>query len=86
MAPAALVMICVAVLPLLDYSFHAIFSLDKVFWVGTDWFDMIVTTPRFWASLGRSAFFSTLALGIKLPRGFAIALIRRKIGPRGAQP
>ena len=87
MLPAALVMIFVAVLPLLavlNYSFHDIFSLDKVFWVGTDWYEMIVVTPRFWASLGRSALFSTLALGIQLPLGIAIALMLRKIGPRGA--
>ena len=54
MLPAAAVMVFVAVLPLLavlNYSFHDIFSLDKVFWVGTDWYEMIVATPRFWASL-----------------------------------
>ncbi len=85
--PAACVMIFVAVLPLLavlNYSFHDIFSLNKVFWVGTDWYAMIVSTPRFWFSLGRSALFSTLALTIQLPLGIAIALMLRKIGPRGA--
>ena len=87
MLPAACVMIFVAVLPLLavlNYSFHDIFSLDKVFWVGTDWYAMIVSTPRFWASLGRSALFSTLAITIQLPLGIAIALMLRKIGQRGA--
>ena len=49
MLPAAAVMVFVAVLPLLavlNYSFHDIFSLDKVFWVGTDWYEMIVATQR----------------------------------------
>ena len=87
MLPAACVMIFVAVLPLLavlNYSFHDIFSLDRVFWVGTDWYSMIVTTPRFWASLGRSALFSVLALAVQLPLGIGIALMLRKLGPRGA--
>ena len=87
MMPAAAVMVFVAVLPLLavlNYSFHDIFSLDKVFWVGTDWYEMIVATPRFWASLGRSALFSTLAISVQIPLGIAIALMLRKVGPRGA--
>lgn len=87
MLPAAAVMVFVAVLPLLavlNYSFHDIFSLDKVFWVGTDWYEMIVATPRFWASLGRSALFSTLAISVQIPLGIAIALMLRKVGPRGA--
>ena len=87
MLPAAAVMIFVAVLPLLavlNYSFHDIFSLDKVFWVGTDWYEMIVATPRFWASLGRSTLFSTLAIIVQIPLGIAIALMLRKVGPRGA--
>ncbi len=87
MLPAAAVMVFVAVLPLLavlNYSFHDIFSLDKVFWVGTDWYEMIVATPRFWASLGRSTLFSTLAISVQIPLGIAIALMLRKVGPRGA--
>ena len=87
MLPAAAVMVFVAVLPLLavlNYSFPDNFSLDKVFWVGTDWYEMIVATPRFWASLGRSALFSTLAISVQIPLGIAIALMLRKVGPRGA--
>jgi glycerol transport system permease protein len=85
MLPAAFVMAFVAVLPLVavfSYSFHDIFSLDKVFWVGTEWYQSIVTSPRFWASLGRSALFSALALAIQLPLGIAIALMLRRCGPR----
>lgn len=85
MLPAALVMACVAVLPLvavLNYSFHDIFSLDRVLWVGTQWYEAIIVSPRFWASLGRSVLFSALALGIQLPLGIAIALMLRSAGPR----
>ncbi len=84
MIPAGVVMIFVAVLPMLavlNYSFHDIFSLDKVLWVGTDWYKLIVTAPRFWASLGRSALFSTLAISIQLPLGIATALMLRKMQP-----
>jgi glycerol transport system permease protein len=85
MLPAVLVMVFVAVLPLvavLNYSFHDIFSLDQAFWVGTEWYQDIVTGPRFWASLGRSALFSTLALGVQLPLGIAVALMLRRARPR----
>lgn len=87
MLPAALVMGFVAVLPLvavLNHSFHDIFSLDQAFWIGTEWYEGIVTSARFWASLGRSALFSILALGIQLPLGIATALMLRRIGPRAA--
>ena len=87
MLPAALVMLFVAVLPLvavLNYSFHDIFSLDRVLWVGSQWYQEIITAPRFWASLGRSAVFSALALGIQLPLGIAIALMLRGAGHRVA--
>lgn len=87
MLPAVLVMGFVAVLPLmavLNYSFHDIFSLDQAYWVGTEWYAMIVTSPRFWASLGRSALFSALALGVQLPLGIGTALMLRKVDPRAA--
>lgn len=85
MLPAALVMVFVAVLPLIavfNYSFHDIFRLDQIFWVGTEWYQTIVTSPRFWASLGRSALFSGLALGIQLPLGIGVAVMLRGVGPR----
>ena len=83
MLPAALVMIFVAVAPMVtvfNYSFHDIFTLDDVFWVGTEWYETIMSSPRFWASLGRSAAFSSLVLMIQLPLGIGIALMLRKIG------
>lgn len=85
MLPAVLLMGFVALLPLIavfNYSFHDIFSLDKVFWVGTDWYQDIVSSPRFWESLGRSALFSTLVLGIQLPLGIGVALMLQQAGPR----
>jgi glycerol transport system permease protein len=87
MLPAALVMIFVAVVPMVtvfNYSFHDIFTLDDVFWVGTEWYETIVSSPRFWASLGRSAAFSSLVLMIQLPLGIGIALMLRRARPRTA--
>ena len=78
MLPAALVMIFVAVAPMVtvfNYSFYDIFTLDDVFWVGTEWYETIVSSPRFWSSLGRSAAFSSLVLMIQLPLGIGIALM-----------
>ena len=87
MLPAALVMIFVAVAPMVtvfNYSFHDIFTLDDVFWVGAEWYETIVSSPRFWASLGRSAAFSSLVLMIQLPLGIGIALMLRRARPRAA--
>jgi glycerol transport system permease protein len=80
-------MIFVAVAPMvtvLNYSFHDIFTLDDVFWVGTEWYETIVSSPRFWSSLGRSAAFSSLVLMIQLPLGIGIALMLRRARPRAA--
>ena len=78
MLPAALVMIFVAIAPMVtvfNYSFYDIFTLDDVFWVGTEWYETIVSSPRFWASLGCSAAFSSLVLMIQLPLDIGIALM-----------
>lgn len=87
MLPATFVMVMVAVLPLIavfNYSFHDIFSLDRVLWVGTEWYQSIVSSPRFWASLGRSTLFSGLALGLQVPLGIGVALMLRGAAPRVA--
>jgi glycerol transport system permease protein len=70
--PAAGVMAFVGLLPIvtvLNFSFHDIFSLDLVHWVGADWFADIITSADFGASLLRSLAFS---LGIMV----ALLLVR----------
>lgn len=87
MVPAVLLMGFVALFPLVavvNYSFHDIFSLDRAFWVGTQWYQDIATTSAFWASLGRSALFSALALGVQVPLGIAVALMLRRLSARAA--
>ena len=76
--PAAAIMGLVAVLPLvtvLNYSFHDIFTLESRFWIGLEWYEQIITSARFWGSLGRSALFSALVLAIQIPLGIFVALL-----------
>lgn len=84
--PAAAVMGFVGLLPLmavLNYSFHDIFSLDQVYWVGLDWYDQIISSTRFHASLLRSLLFSAIVLGVQLPLGIAVALLLVRSGRAG---
>jgi glycerol transport system permease protein len=76
--PAMLLLGVVGALPLLaviNYGFHDIFTLSDVHWVGVQWFADILGSDRFWASLGRSLLFSTLALAIQVPLGIAVAIL-----------
>lgn len=75
--PAGLVMLVVGVAPLIavfNYSFHDIFTLQDLHWVGLDWYREIVRSGHFHGSLARSLLFSALVLSIQLPLGVAIAL------------
>lgn len=86
LVPAAAVLAFVGALPLLtvlNFSFHDIFALDKLHWVGTEWYEQIITSPEFHASLGRSLLFSALVLTIQLPLGIAIALLMIRAGGLG---
>lgn len=75
----------VALVPLgavLNDTFHDIFRLDQAYRVGTQWCEEIMSARALWASLGRSALFSALALGVQLPLGVAVALMLRRLRPR----
>lgn len=78
LTPALGLMGFVAVLPLLavfNYSFHDIFTVNEAYWIGAEWYAEITRDPMFWASLGRSALFSAIALGIQVPLGIWLALL-----------
>lgn len=70
-------------LAVFNYAFHDIFSLSDVHWVGFEWFEDIIRSDRFLASLGRSLLFSTLVLTIQVPLGIGVALLLLPLG-RGA--
>ncbi|MFO1150910.1 MAG: sugar ABC transporter permease [Alsobacter sp.] len=81
--PAGLLLGFVGILPLVavvNYSFLDLFVITNPFWVGVQWYEAIVASPRFYASLGRSLAFSALVLAVQLPLGVAIALFIRTLG------
>lgn len=76
--PALAIMAFVGILPLIavtNYSFLDIFDLRHPYWVGVEWYQNIVTSQRFYGSLGRSLLFSALILAIQMPLGIWIALL-----------
>ena len=76
--PALVIMTFVGILPLIavtNYSFLDLFSLNNPYWVGVEWYRNIVTSQRFYESLGRSFLFSAIVLSIQLPLGIWIALL-----------
>jgi len=84
--PALAVMGFVGVLPLvavLNYSFHDIFSLSDVHWVGVEWYAEIVSSARFHGSLARSLVFSALVIAIQIPLGVGVAMLLRRSGRLG---
>jgi glycerol transport system permease protein len=79
--PALVIVTFVGILPLIavtNYSFQDLFSLNNPYWVGVDWYRNIVTSERFYASLGRSFLFSAIVLSIQLPLGIWIALLLQR--------
>ena len=83
--PALCLLALVGGLPLLavvNYGLHDIFTLDQLHWVGLQWFEDILHSDRFWASLGRSLLFSALALGVQIPLGILVAKLLLSLGRR----
>jgi len=77
MLPALSILFLVGVIPLVtvvNYSLHDIFTLPEKYWVGGEWYQEIISSSRFWHSLGRSTFFSLIVLSIQIPLGIFIAL------------
>jgi glycerol transport system permease protein len=73
-----------ALIPLMtvvNYSVQETFGDNTFFWAGLSWFEQVITSPRFHASLGRQLMFTGIILLIELPLGVAIALAMPKTGP-----
>lgn len=80
--PSLALMGFVAVIPLmavLNYSFHDVFTVNDAYWIGLEWYAEIIRDPSFWASFGRSALFSAIALGVQVPLGIWLALLLLKM-------
>ena len=83
LVPALSILGFAGVVPLVavfNYSFFDIFTLDSAFWIGGEWYREILTSQRFYASLGRSLLFSFIVLSVQMPLGIGIALMLRRSG------
>lgn len=72
-----------AVIPLMtvvNYSVQDTFGNNQFFWAGTQWFEEILASGRFWDALGRNLLFSGIILAIEIPLGIFIALKMPKSG------
>ena len=66
-----------AVIPLMtvvNYSVQDTFGQNVFFWAGTEWFEEVLSSDRFWDSMGRNLLFSAIILAIEIPLGIFIAL------------
>jgi glycerol transport system permease protein len=66
-----------AVIPLMtvvNYSVQDTFGKNVFFWNGIDWYQELLASDRFWASMVRNLIFSAIILLIQVPLGIFIAL------------
>ena len=81
--PAFAVLACFGAVPMAINAWHSlfdVFTLQSKFWVGGEWYHDILTSRRFYASLGRSLGFSAAVLAVQLPLGVLIALALPRSG------
>jgi glycerol transport system permease protein len=73
-----------ALIPLMtvvNYSVQETFGDNVFFWEGVGWFEKVLHSERFHASLLRQLSFTGIILAIEVPLGVAIALTMPKKGP-----
>ena len=66
-----------AIIPLMtvvNYSVQDTFGNNEFFWAGTEWYQEVLASDRFWAAMGRNLLFSAVILAIQIPLGIFIAL------------
>ncbi len=72
-----------ALIPLMtvvNYSVQETFGDNIFFWEGFKWFEQVLHSERFHASLGRQLIFTSVILAIEVPLGVAIALTMPRKG------
>ncbi|MGB3501640.1 MAG: sugar ABC transporter permease [Mesorhizobium sp.] len=72
-----------AVIPLMtvvNYSVQDTFGGNEFFWAGTEWFQEMLSSSRFWDAFWRGLAFSLIILAIEVPLGIFIALNMPKKG------
>lgn len=82
--PVFLLVAISAIIPIMtvvNYSVQDTFGNNQFFWAGTEWFEDVLRSERFWNALSRNLLFSFIILCIEIPLGIAIALAMPKKGP-----
>lgn len=70
----------IPIMTVINYSFQDTFGNNQFFWAGTEWFQDVLSSDRFWDALARNLLFSIIILSIEIPLGIAIALTMPKKG------
>lgn len=70
----------IPIMTVINYSFQDTFGNNQFFWAGTEWFQDVLRSERFWDALARNLLFSFIILSIEIPLGIAIALTMPKKG------
>jgi glycerol transport system permease protein len=81
--PVLLLVAFSAVIPLMtvvNYSVQDTFGNNQFFWAGSEWFQEMLGSDRFWEAMGRNLIFSFIILAIEIPLGIFIALNMPKSG------
>lgn len=75
--PVLLLVAFSAVIPLMtvvNYSVQDTFGNNQFFWAGTEWYEDVLSSERFWNSMARNLAFSGIILAIEVPLGIFVAL------------
>jgi len=82
--PVVLLVAFNALIPLMtvvNYSVQETFGNNLFFWQGVGWFEQVLKSERFHASLLRQLAFTAMILTIEVPLGIAVALCMPRKGP-----
>jgi len=71
----------IPLMTVVNYAFQETFGDNVFFWEGTTWFEQVLRSDRFHASLGRQLLFTGMILAIEVPLGIAVALSMPRKGP-----
>ena len=81
--PVLVLVAFTAVIPLMtvvNYSVQDTFGNNQFFWAGTEWFQELLNSSRFWEAMARNLVFSFIILAIEVPLGIFVALNMPKKG------
>ena len=71
----------IPLMTVVNYAFQETFGDNVFFWEGTTWFEQVLRSDRFHASLGRQLMFTGMIIAIEVPLGIAVALTMPRKGP-----